>query len=204
MYAARAAGAALRALLHEDDFGRADSFQEKRAGPTHLSDQRVALDLQLVHVFLRSRMLVNDTQQNLIAIERICTCGRLRRVTMAVDCFIECHRKMAILAQIEANGEFPRLAKHRALPRIDVGAGHRRRNRLRVAWPLAARKQSHSHRSENRGTFHGFQYGFECPGFHFWAVSCSTSRMVNTPLFPTSQSAARNAPSANTRRSRAS
>src|SRR5256885_7628975 len=98
MYAAAAARAALRPLLYKHDVGGADSFEEKAAGPADLTDQRVAIDLQLVDVSFRTRVLVNDAQQNLIAIERICTGRRLCWITVAIDRLIERHRKMTVLA----------------------------------------------------------------------------------------------------------
>src|ERR1051325_9966541 len=149
MYAARAAGAALRPLLHEHDVGSADAFEEKGAGPAHLADERISLDLQFVHVLLRASVLVNDTEQNLVAIERICPGRRLGWIAMAIDGLIERHREMTILGQIQASGELPRFVKHRTVSRIDVSARHRRRDRLGVARAPATREGGDSRSEEH-------------------------------------------------------
>src|SRR4051812_16298067 len=197
----------LTALLDEHDVWRAHSLDEQLGGPADLGDQRVRLDPQLVHVVRSVRQPGVLAKLDVIPRHAVAADVRLRRIRLAVDGFVEGHLVAAVGRQIETRGEIPRLLEGRALAGVDVGsrqvAGHRIRSRA------ATRRQPHERCDKNGCGLSGHieSYEWSEAGFHDVGLLCparsSTSRIVKTPFLPTSQSAAFNAPSAKTRRSRA-
>src|SRR5436190_1593584 len=122
MYVAPAARSESRlsAPFHEYDVWRSDSLDEYLGRPSYFRDQRVRLDLQLVHVLRISRTVAILAKLNVIARYGVRANIGFRAVPMPVDRFVECQRVVPIRSKVETCGEFPRLRKGRAFSGVHV------------------------------------------------------------------------------------
>src|ERR1700682_4865685 len=132
------------ALFYEDNVGRAYSFQEQLAGPSNVGDQRMRLDLELMHILGRSHRGANVAQQNVVARHRVCAHRGFPRVLLPVDILVERERVVSVRGEVELQVEFPRLLEGRSLGSVGVSPGQTRRNRIRVTIALTASRTQDS------------------------------------------------------------
>src|SRR3954467_1064105 len=140
MYVALAAKSepCLSASLHEYDVRSSHALDEQLRRPPYLRDQRIRLDLKLVHVLGLALDAPLLAELNVIARDCVSPDIGFGPIRVPVKGLVERERVTVIRRQVEARGELPLLLESRSLTCVHVGTRQARRDRIVSRAPAGA------------------------------------------------------------------